>query len=176
MRIHCASNLRQLGMAIHMYAHDNKGKYCPQGTIKGELWGAYGTYEPKLMTALVEKYKISPPVMTCPVFRTRYDYVLNYQNGYWDFVYIPYIRGWISSLKDEPTGPGAKSTYALMADWTKLTWTNHLFSRTYLPGEVPPDPQGGNVLYNDGHVVWKMFKEMDRYRADGQHPIYDYFW
>lgn len=175
-RISCGNNLRQLGLANFIYAADHHSQYAPQGTISGVVWGAYGLYQPKLIKSLTDQYQISATIFSCPVFRRTYNFPYTSTNGYWDYTYLPFIDGWISSLKGEPKSPDSRSDFALMTDWTKKPDTNHKWSGSYPLGSTPPDPQGGNVLYNDGHVIWKNFDDMDQYKQDGFDEFYSWYW
>ena len=172
-RLVCKSNLKQLGYCNVLYAGDNNGKYAgPQGTGKGSI-GQYGLYEPVLIKAFMGKYKYPAKIFTCPVFRTTYRRKFDPANGYWDYLYLPYISPWISEMRDEPKGINSSGTHALMTDWTRLDWASHKFDGTHFPGDKYR-PEGGNVLYNDIHVEWKFFRNMKSHPQGG--GFYSYWW
>src|ERR1041384_3518448 len=66
-RIHCMSNLKQIGVAMRLYASDNDGNYPAKGETKGSTnWG-----ETYLHFKVAGNELSSPRVLICPDDKTR---------------------------------------------------------------------------------------------------------
>ena len=173
-RVLCMSNLRQLGYCNVLYAEDNNDRYFgPQDNVVA----AYGLYAPYLISLIITKYDYPPEILTCPVFRSRYRKKYDHTLGYWDYVYLPYISPWID-LDDEPKGTTSRGDHVLMADWTRFDWANHTYGGHFTAPEQLGgwEPEGGNVLYNDIHVEWNHFGEMEAHPMIGWSEFYSYWW
>ena len=173
-RVVCMNNLRQLGICNVLYAEDNDYHYFgPQDNIVA----AYGKYAPYLIGLIVNEYGYPPEILTCPTYRVRLREEFDYNNGYWDYLYLPYISPWID-LDDEPKGSTSRGDHVLMTDWTRYDWANHKFVGFFTaPDQLGGwEPEGGNVLFNDIHVEWKHFGEMEAHPQIGWDSFYSYWW
>ena len=176
-RVVCASNLHQLGVAMTTYAGDNRGAYAQR----------HG-YEGPWKRQMYPKYVPNPYLCYCPSAHpdeqkdgwvgappwTMWNY-LSYEWCILGYTYMPHndeflgspyfshdFEGDILPINTEQAG----STIALMADKSK-----HLIGwDPWMPGgwnfnHFSGDPQGGNVMLGDAHVVWRNF-EAQRLRID----------
>jgi len=149
-RINCAGNMKQIGLAFHMYAGDYNGNYPPTRTANwpfGDLgvdfdpWGTYVLY--------TEKYAADKNLYTCPSDVSNYrDGFLAGYSSYCCWANYTLIDDSLIARKD--TSPGDRI----------------LSSDRICPGaegycHVPGKANGGNILHNDGSVGWKMINETE---------------
>jgi prepilin-type N-terminal cleavage/methylation domain-containing protein/prepilin-type processing-associated H-X9-DG protein len=204
-RTQCASNLRNIGQSVFVYASQNKGKlpqhfggsnwlwdlpnqtrdamllsgnvrdtlYCPVNERQNanELWD----YVPGDLGFTVTGYyfmikRPAPPtMMPPPPSGTTMPQMQNYTPGG-----VAMRKRYLEALgdKDDPTanrtGPAeielaADATISDAVDrnasftnvrggWSQPHWSNHFKGNKAV---------GGNILFLDGHVVWRDFKEMN---------------
>ena len=169
-RVVCASNLHQLGVAMTTYAGDNRGAYAQED-------GHQGPWKRQMHP----KYVSNPYLCYCPSAHpdhqkdgwvaappwTMWNY-LSEEYCILGYIYMPYNTDFLPSpyLSHDLEGDilpvnaeQAGSTIALMADisahligwdpWMPDGWNfNHFYG----------DPQGGNVMLGDAHVVWRNFE------------------
>jgi prepilin-type N-terminal cleavage/methylation domain-containing protein/prepilin-type processing-associated H-X9-DG protein len=182
----CASRLRQLTTAVHIYANENRNE-VPPGYRDGNneehtIWISKGTYD-----IFMSKLK-APKMLACPNLEdTQPVYPSNATLG-WVLGY-DYLGGhevlrkatdaddWKSPLrvgeKPTQTSSAQSAMIALFCDFnewsTQDKWTavghprrgNGGFYENS-GGKTPQemDSTGGNVAYLDGSVVWRGIKEM----------------
>lgn len=75
----CASNLRQIGYALTMYANENRGLYIPLGP-KGQHLGSGVPRDQRWPTKVFNPPRWNPPVLLCPADQDpveEHSYVLN---------------------------------------------------------------------------------------------------
>jgi prepilin-type N-terminal cleavage/methylation domain-containing protein/prepilin-type processing-associated H-X9-DG protein len=203
--VSCASNLRNIGQSIYLYAGQNRGKlpqhystlywlwdlpnqtrdamllsgnvrntlYCPTNDRQNadRLWDFVpGDQGYSVMGYFFMLKRPSPPTMMPPPANgTTLPQMQNYTPGG-----IPMRKRYLEALgdKDDPTayrnGSGeielaADATLSDAVDrnarftnvtggWVEPHWSNH-FRGT--------KATGGNILFLDGHVTWRAFKEMN---------------
>jgi len=78
-RIHCASNLKQLGLALHMYAGEHRGRY-PQR----QVFNVFGALSVEMMfngPAMIPHYISDYNVIWCPSWGATPDIVTRYDGG-----------------------------------------------------------------------------------------------
>ncbi len=142
----CASNLRQMGSVLQMYNNDHSGHYPEQNTLQGS-W-SYGDG----MSALYPEYVKEPRVFWCPADRgnplptdinTNYGNVNNSAQVSYMYVYA-FQKNSLNNPPDRAESPvstpiGEDQWGGSLIDYPD--WCNH-------------SPEGGNVLFLDGHVRW----------------------
>ena len=175
-RIKCVSNLRQIGIALRMYGHDNNDRlpYFAGGTGSW-LWDLPGQVS-NLITDSGAKRKI----LYCPGFNAS----VKDLDSWWG-TGTPGQRttsyGWLIKRDAPPpllppkvfltsfTGTNNPSTTDLVVDTVICDTANtNNFSRVYssvikyhstshMSGSRP---LGGNILFLDNHVEWRPFRQM----------------
>lgn len=192
-RVQCASNLRQQGLGLHMYAGENKGQYPPAVNFQHWAMGvmctaAYPAAGPPagqcrlFERGFVKDYR----VFYCPGAR-RLDgsifYIVerNWAAPNWNATMInyPYWANYTGSgVIPEPFGKissiGAKSKS------TRVVATDMTTGQAATPGgyyrqnnhDRYGNVLGGNNLYNDGSVIWFRFDEMKFRQAYGGIDFY----
>ncbi len=145
----CASNLRQIHIALSLYIDDNGGRF-PQWIDFNQNW--FRWFE------AVQKYSKSKLLTRCPYYRNR---DRNMPVTYWRNSYTDYWSTWSGVAPPlASTIVYAKTTCFLMegppnpSEWT---WWGPPFCRT--PTDPTIDPESdtihngkGNVLFCDGHI------------------------
>jgi len=195
--VSCASNLRNIGQSIYLYAGQNKGKlpqhystlywlwdlpretrdamllsgnvrdtlYCPSNERQNadNLWD----FNPAYTVAgyfFMMKRPLPPPSIG-----TSLPQMQNYTPGG-----IPMRKRYLEALgdKDDPTAyRNGAAEIELAADATLSDRVDRNASFTNVRGGWP-EPHwsnhfkgtkatGGNILFLDGHVTWRSFKEMN---------------
>jgi prepilin-type N-terminal cleavage/methylation domain-containing protein len=178
-RIQCASNLKQWGIALTMYAGDNRD-YFPDNTdpasAKDLAWmansftdGFYPNYLYKNRPGTTTQRSLND-VIYCPTdlyHRNRevalttpnligYNYLpFRAPNG-WMYGPVPGIGGWALDRK-KFGGPYRKAPTV----FDRLQQYNAGWDQSGIPSAVHRGkgnvPTGGNFLYEDGHVEWRKF-------------------
>jgi prepilin-type N-terminal cleavage/methylation domain-containing protein len=174
-RVKCASNVRQIGMAIIMYAGENKGWYPPNNSnLPVYIKHTAGV---DLKVSLFPYVK-NPSIFYCPASMLTPD-----SPGMWNVpsgagnILCDYqiIVGWKRMSAGANTvlytGPAAKfvervgrvdPSWVMASDqaWTQIAaaimpaWVNHGYHQNS-PNVSRRQWKGQNNLYYDGHVEWK---------------------
>ena len=179
-RTQCASQLRNFGQAIHMYANENKGKLPQHPAPSNWLWDV-----PRATRDVLVKVGTKRQLLYCPSNERQNVAAL------WDFNPQFTVAGYYFLMRrigtnGAQTGPALRngavylstmtirdgSSKVLAADatisngmdprtssfvnvvggWPEPHWSNHFLRDAR--------PAGGNVLYLDGRVVWTPFDHM----------------
>lgn len=189
-RIKCVSNLRQIGIALTMYADDNNDR-LPTSKVDGGgwLWDMHAT-----MADAITDHGAQRQILYCPAFNAHYkeydlDFWWNYSGG--DRRVTSYA--WILKRPSVPElAPGRKlltrfndatnaSETELVADCviSEVPDTNNFTRISSTSGRVKfhttshlngKRPAGGNLLFCDTHVQWRNFREMALRTARGVRP------
>jgi prepilin-type N-terminal cleavage/methylation domain-containing protein/prepilin-type processing-associated H-X9-DG protein len=180
-RTDCASRLRQLATAVHIYADEHKGKVPPgnrdNNTEEHVIWLAQAAYD-SFMTNLADQRKL----LSCPnLEETQPNYPVN--NIGWVMGY-DYLGGhaklraattpdWTSPMQVSESA--ANAIFCDMNDWSPADgWTAVAHPRTGSGGffmnsggksAVDYGSVGGNVAYLDGSVVWRHIGEMKEHQT-----------
>ena len=181
-RIQCLNHMGQIGLAMHLYASENRD-LLPDCTSNNPAF--HGSHWPwDLNTNVVtelESHGAKHEVLYCPANDSMND------EKHWNFYqYYPYpirVLGYVFLLngcdivpetmwRRNILGDGAKSAaqteYVMDAVGSQdgdyrhiqglwLDRTSHIHGQT---------PDGGNIAFEDGHAEWRAFKQM-------QHQIED---
>jgi len=187
IRTQCLSNLRQIGIAVHAYAGDNRDR-VPDFSAAAIFW----PWDiPVAMHEELSRYGMPRNVIYCPAQPnhnndTNYNWASSYYRltGYlWLFpseqgaVPKNYAVQNLHSLSSQATYSSIADT-PLMVDavLSHTKRTNQFFkvvaengtgpwSTSHLRGSLP---EGGNELFMDGHAEWKPFRGMRRrYNSNG---------
>ncbi len=144
-RAKCASNLRQLGIAFHIYIDDWDGKFPPLSRpLIGptEYW-----YD------IINGYVDDINVWKCPDYTLNDNLIGNQQSYAYNFG-LGFGPRTIRDIQQP-------SKHVMIADSgnTAPVWSycNHRLTRTGWGGSSPPGDRhndGANVLFVDGHVAW----------------------
>jgi len=176
-RIQCLNNVRQIGMALRLYADQNRD-LLPDATTNNPAF--YGTWWPwDLNTNLVNELESAGAkrnILYCPSNASMND------EAHWNFWkthpqspicvlgYIFLVKGsihatqdlWrVTMLGDGKTPPAeaelsADAVASTVGDYTRiegmiLDRTSHLQRSR---------PAGGNIVFQDGHASWRNFANM----------------
>ncbi|MCD4824634.1 MAG: type II secretion system GspH family protein [Phycisphaerae bacterium] len=149
-RITCGSNLKQIGISMKIYAGDNGTKY-PHANRNNWPVGHFYPANPGFL-ALVPDYVPAVETFFCPTnTRFRPEYYWPYQ-GNAEVVFAGYCY-WANYIVEDLTEDDVACSLKSSGDTVMASdimtknvpsWNNH----------SQGDFQGGNVLYNDGHVEW----------------------
>lgn len=191
-RTKCMSNLRQIGIAMHVYALDNKDRLPYTGITGGQwLWDV----DRPLRDLLVES-GARRDILYCPAFHAYYKTVTIDQ--WWNFQTDGCVLSYDCLI--ERKGPNTTDMLPPKSFQSKLIVTNatavELFADVVIQedngsftqirstsGLVPfhtsshlapkAQPAGGNILFADGHTSWRPMRNMQiRYRVNGNRPIF----
>jgi prepilin-type N-terminal cleavage/methylation domain-containing protein len=174
-RTSCASRLRQLATAVHLYADEYNG-FVPRGyrdnnTEEHTIWICQASFDAFI------GYMSYPKMLSCPnLEETQPNYPINHIGWVMGYAYLgdrektmAAGRGWTSPIKTNESGNLA--IFCDFNDWSPQDgWTaiGHIqggggFFQT---GGATPDQrgsQGGNVANLDGSVTWKRLEQMEKH-------------
>jgi prepilin-type N-terminal cleavage/methylation domain-containing protein/prepilin-type processing-associated H-X9-DG protein len=180
-RVKCANNLRQVAVALQAYANTNRGR-LPQHAYTGRSGFTFAYDVPRLTADALVAYTGKYSTLFCPAGDAEYDpRGIDWQwestpggtciTGYhWLFARATNNPPPLDPPKQyhktlRPTDPAhaevaADAVIAFKGRFTglhpehyakNLSRTNHLRRDT---------PTGGNILFLDGHVIWRPFDQM----------------
>jgi prepilin-type N-terminal cleavage/methylation domain-containing protein len=179
----CMSNLKQLGIALHMYVDDNKGRYPSRNTG--------GSDAPAWPAAMYPNYK-NTNILMCPAEMALYGNLPgfdtpngtgypNYQvdgspnsyimNGFGDVFGSEWDQGGVTLREPEMAGPalviviGEKRHSDTNDFWMDVYevenggYNNLVYSVQHARhGTAKPSPSGGSIYaYGDGHATYLRF-------------------
>ncbi len=193
-RIQCSSNLRQVGLALRMYADENNDK-LPYTTAVGGgwLWDL-----PTSVADLITDNGGQRQILYCPAFHVYYKTSGKNADLWWNYSGGTYrVTSYAWMIKRE--GPAAlapgkefltrltsvtnATEVELVADivMSEYPATNNFTRIVSTSGIVPyhttshlngSQAAGGNILFADGHVAWRNFRQMKIRTISGTRPAF----
>lgn len=170
-RAKCLSNLRQVGIALHMYASENDER-LPEHEQTGNSW----LWDiPRRTADLITDAGAQRQILYCP------SSTINDADMWWEFSPANRVTGYIWLIKRKGPPPLTSRGFEYLTkilvpeptqtevtfDWV-LSQGRTNFTR--VPASTVPfirtshlarqRPSGGNFLYLDGSVRWRHFREM----------------
>jgi prepilin-type N-terminal cleavage/methylation domain-containing protein len=195
-RVRCASNLHQIGIALHIYANDNTDK-LPVAASQGTwLWDLHANAADAIAQAGTQRHVLYCPGLTASV--KDLDLWWWYSTG--DKTSVHRVIGYGTMIRrsdggmdsglqpngkqfhDKMTGTNA-SAVELFFDATLSEGTDFI-NVSSTSGIIPvhrsahmekSQPAGGNILFKDCHVEWRKFKQMAYRYNVGSRDIRFYF-
>lgn len=185
-RTDCASNLRQIGSALFLYAADNGNKLPPVSTVwppnSGDTsWGraiwnyagysnaSYRSPDNDLIgrdgddrnifhCAVTKSAPVAAPTVS-EVNANRFSYGLNS---------FPLTKtlGWVSAYKTSPIPLAQIATPSRTAMVNETSFCLGGFEGYYQNHGMVPHSTGSNVLFYDGHVEWRTFSSLPTVFSD----------
>jgi len=188
LNTNCMSNLRSIGQAIQIYAAENKGKVPAHKGGGWWLWDVTFDTRDKLLTSGSNRKVLYCPTYPEQDVDGLWNYQPNAPTQYAVLGYffllervpgnptMPTLdatstakKNYQSSVfpkKDPQTGSTSAAETELVTDavisqggnwyvkggWIYAHLTSHMAKNN--------KPEGGNILYMDGHVDWRAFKDM----------------
>jgi prepilin-type N-terminal cleavage/methylation domain-containing protein/prepilin-type processing-associated H-X9-DG protein len=190
-KVACASNLRQVGMAMQMYGNDYKGWLPPQYTTDGSgnlkpVFSPGNYVDAQGMGLLLAspygwgsvKYLPNADALFCPADQLSIDEGRsNEGHGFVGGVYMSYWYFFCSADGDgyAPYVPLARYKYGKQYEGRSTAQTAIMTDRGHLYPYLPvsdyqdryfPHPDGWNTLYLDGHVTFAL-KSKVKYVSGG---------
>ena len=154
-RIKCVSNLRQMGLAITMYANDNDG-YLPACFYPGAVDFYQDMFEEKGYLPQGTEIRICPSAPELNITEAGYTVNYNVMSASDPIAHIKLFR--ISN----PSG------IIMIADSTEQVphrgWSG--FSGGKISRISDRHNGGANILWVDGHVSWMLWSEIDSTMID----------
>jgi prepilin-type N-terminal cleavage/methylation domain-containing protein len=191
LKVNCSSNLRTIGQAIQIYAGEHKGKvpahpgggwwlwdvttdtrdvlllngsarkvlYCPsypEQDVDG-LWNFSTNYAVLGYFFLLQRVPNAPTMPTLDATTTGRK---NYQDN-------------VVAKKDPQTGVASAAETELVTDAVIASagnwWVKGGYAIPHLTSHMSKfnKPEGGFILYMDGHVDWRDFKDMQKRAVAG---------
>jgi prepilin-type N-terminal cleavage/methylation domain-containing protein len=191
-RTRCLSNLRQIGVALNVYALDNKDK-LPNTTTNGGAW-LWDIDRP--MRDLLVESGARRDVLYCAAFHAVYKQATI--DKWWDYGASGCVISY--SCLIQRNGPDQADMVSPNSFQSKLIVTNATIVPLFADVVIQEDtgsfmqirstsgivpfhtsshlttkglPAGGDILFADSHASWRGFKNMQiRYRVGGSRPIF----
>lgn len=165
----CQNNLKQIGLAIHMYADAHDGKLPPLVEKSGnKIWGNWlgSSWNPYGLGHLISNgYITNPEVFYCPSNR-----MCRFEEQYW--FDIKGAESWMTYRYRNNNWQGHPMKWAETKVPEKATESGTLSivaDDPYRDWQLEAHKTGYNVLYLDGHAEWVADKDNkidgDLYRA-----------
>ena len=163
----CMSNLKQIGLAMMMYAQDWDG-WWPPSTVDYDATHAYCDRN-CLQHSLFPDYLSAPRIMFCPSSKVRRLYGTTFcwngdpnNNGVLGYEYFG--RHYTFSVLGPPEKVGKGEVVKIVQD-VIYTITGGYWSYNHAPGGGKEcvsynSCEGVNSLYTDGHVSWQPWSEI----------------
>jgi type II secretory pathway pseudopilin PulG len=179
-RTHCRTNLKQVGLALTLYADDHHGRFPDCTTNNPAFYGNWWPWDlnTNLVTALEAQGNLRN-IFYCP---SRPDMNDDRHWNFWRHFPPSSIRvaGYAFLLNGgihTPTNlwrirySNRPSETELTVDATMSQFGNYAQVSGMLPERTShlegSRPAGGNIAFEDGHVEWRPFREMEhRIEAD----------
>ena len=130
-RANCTSNLKQVGIAIALYA-DLYGQKCPLDSSTTDFSAATATGSFNLLSNVVQ----SPKIFACPSDSVKALSTYPITSGNLSYAYVPGLT-WQDVSADSVVAVEKGSGSAKGNKWNSTS---------------PHKDQGGNILFNDSHV------------------------
>jgi prepilin-type N-terminal cleavage/methylation domain-containing protein/prepilin-type processing-associated H-X9-DG protein len=178
LRVRCKSNLRQIGVALRIYADENKDRLPDMSKAPFNTGPSYWAWDlPKTAVDALVKTGMKRHVLYCPSASVQDNEVLwtqwAAQNKYYvtGYGWLLAGTGGILAQYQHPTMVATTKTVTqteLVFDavifqdktnnFTHIKGGWALDHRTsHLDGQIAA---GGNILFMDGHVDWRNFRQM----------------
>ena len=188
--IKCVSNLKQIGVAMHMYVDDNRGSY-PTHQDWADLGGQgptnpstyYGASTPATNRPL-NTYAGNVLAFSCPA--DKGDPYINGVNNCYESYGTSYLVEWkinafgVKKVTDTVGGTPIKESEVALRSTTKILlgdWIWHFNRNVSLPDGVwhnNKDQRRLNMLFGDSHAgLWRLDLANP---TVNQVPDMDYFW
>jgi prepilin-type N-terminal cleavage/methylation domain-containing protein len=189
-RISCLSNLKQIGLGVHIYANDNNDRVLPlRNDVPNTLTDPIGQ-SAKQVGLIVNSNNPTGTIWNCPNRKLVPPGLPYFEPGtappQWviGYTYFGGLATWRTAAGNFPNlSPvklsSAKPHHVLAADANiKMgagaggRWADQAVSSTdpryYIYANCPPhkkglNPDGGNHVYADGSAAWKKFQDMYRF-------------
>ena len=176
-RAQCKGNLHQIGLALHMYAEENRDLLPDCTRDNPSFYGSFWPWDLNTnVVASLVAHGVTRKVCYCPSNPTMDD---DYRWDFWKYHppapirvlgYVFLLNGceqvppslWRTNILGDGARPAAQTELVIDAvgsqggDFTKIQGGNR--DRTsHLNGSKPA---GGNIAFEDGHSEWRNFKDM----------------
>ncbi len=155
-RAQCLSNLKQIGLALHMYSQDNNEGFPNDAASDGYSTGTAAGAEPgtdgaSVLGLLYDKYTSDPQLFVCSTTPPSVQWVGqgdNSMNSYgYDQRHTSTHPADIAVVSDEPPAGGGASSMNHFGD-------------------------GQNVLFIDGHVKWCITETVGHFDGTNRDDIF----